>query len=388
MLSDEDTQFLNRVLTEIPAHGNVTDYRFFEPEMDEFLHQAGVDETTLSSNWRSFFKSVDQEVCTSCRASVSECTCSDQNHVSTVYFIDPDYVFREWAARIEDHNWFTEITTESIDNLNKRLIAESDSVGTIIFRIFFDGQRFENHSPDPLKPRLSVGFVNGKHADEEEYAYFWTEFIDVGFWKGLHNQLVQLQNPLSLRLCRKETAAVEINAESIEDELKNYFQGVGWDVSEQPQLVCHEVDDYIDIEDVNFVASENENSRALLCECDSDPEHWHFHYFTDGKLSDVTSSEVIETSRDRMRGNVNDYNNLSESRQDLGPFVRIFAVIIGVINIGPLAQFFEILEVDLTTQQTVGILIGIIVVNLILVLALVYLALWPVYRHRTFDWSI
>lgn len=388
MLSDEDAGFLNRCLSEIPSHGAVTDYRFFAPEMEEFLYQAGVDATDLSAGWHAFFSSEEQAVCASCRSSVAECGCASPNHVDTVYYLDPDYVFREWAERIDEQNWFNELSTESIDTLNKRVVAESDSVGGIVFRIFFDGQRFENHTPNPRKKRFPVGFVNAPHSHEEEFKFFWSDLLDHGFWSRLHGELVQLQNPLSLRLCRRDTDAVRVSSEEIEDELQAYFDAQELSTSEHPQLVCPEADEYIDIERVDFVASESDDSHILLCTCDADPNHWHFHYVTDGRLIDVTSSEVVNDARDRMRTNVTKYNNLSDSRQDLGPFVRFFAIILGIINIGPLVQFLQLLDVDFTTQQTIWMFLGTLGLNLLLTLALIYLALLPVYRLRTFDWTI
>jgi len=388
MLSDEDARFLNRCLSEVPSHGRVTEYRFCEPEVDEFLRQAGVDAADLSSGWRAFFTTASQQICASCKASVAECSCTAPDHVDTVYFLDPNYVFSEWVDRIADYNWFSGITTESIDDLNKRVVAESDSVGTIVFRVFFDGQQFEQYSPDPLKPRVSVGFVNGTYAADEEYVFFWMELVESGFWQGFHSQLVQLHNPISLRLCRKNTDAVHIGAEEIEDELQAYFADQDWEVSEQPQLACPGIDEYIDIEDVNFVASADAETHAVLCECDSNPDHWHFHYYTESELADVTNASVITDARKAMRSNATRYNRLSDTRQDLGPFVRFFAIILGVINIGPLVQFIQVLEIDLTTRQTLALLGGTLGLNLILTLGLVYLALIPVYRLRTFDWSI
>lgn len=388
MLSDEDARFLNRCLSEVPSHGAVTDYQFFEPEMEEFLYQAGVDETDLSSGWHAFFTDEARDVCASCRSSVAECSCTDPNHVDTIYFIDPDYVFQKWAERIDQHEWFSETTTESIDDLNKRLVAESDSVGEVVFRVFFDGQRLENHSADPLKKRFPVGFVNAVHCQDEEYAFFWTEFLEHRFWSSLHGDIVQLQNPLSLRLCRLNTDAVSISTEEIEDELQAHFDTQGWDISEHPQLVCPDVDEYINIDQVDFVATAAEEAHALLCKCDSDPDHWHFHYFDDGRLTDVTTSDEVTEARDGMRTNITRYNNLSDSRQDLGPFVRFFAIILGIINLGPLVQFLQVMDVSLTPQQTVLTFVATLGLNLILTLALVYLALWPVYKLRTFDWSI
>jgi hypothetical protein len=89
-----------------------------------------------------------------------------------------------------------------------------------------------------------------------------------------------------------------------------------------------------------------------------------------------------------MRANITRYNNLSDSRQDLGPFVRFFAIILGIINLGPLVQFLQVMDVSLTPQQTVLTFLATLGLNLILTIALVYLALWPVYKLRTFDWSI
>jgi hypothetical protein len=388
MLSDEDSAFLNRCLSEVPSHGAVTDYHFFEPEMEEFLYQSGVDETDLSSGWQAFFNVEARNACASCRSSVADCSCTDPNHVETVYVIDPNYVFREWAERIEHHDWFSETTTESIDDLNKRLIAESDSVGEVVFRVFFDGQRLENHSANPIKKRFPVGFVNAIHSGEEEYTFFWTELLEHRFWSRLHSDVVRLQNPLSLRLCRLNTDAVSVSAEEIEDNLKEYFETEGMEVSEHPQLVCPDVDEYINIDQVDFVATDTENAHKLLCKCDSDPDHWHFHYFNNGQLRDVTSSDEITEARSGMRTNITKYNNLSDSRQDLGPFVRFFAIILGLINIGPLVQFLQLMEVNLSTQQTVLTFAGTLVLNLLLTGALVYLALWPVYKLRTFDWTI
>lgn len=387
MISKSDAQFINRCLGEIPSQGNITNHQFFESDVSEFLDNIGFEKEDLSHPWVHYFTSKPGNYCSKCRTDQNHCRCESPISEDTVYFLDANKLVSEWSDTVSSQNWFISQELTKISESSWKLECESESIGEVVFRIFTDGKLMYDVSPDPATRSLIIGFANHEYLRETDFSYWWAELLYSEFWGNVHRDLLNIQEPLSLPLCRYNAAAAQTNAEAIEDGFSAFFEKNGLSVVEEAQTVCPGVNQYVPVGEVNLVASK-ENQHILLCNCDVRPDHWHLHLYTDSNLVDVTKSDLAVRARDLMRDKIKRYNELADARTDIPAAAKILAPVMGLGLIAPLLQLVELFDLGLTTQQGLFILVSIVIIQLLLGASVLYFALKPLYDIRSMSWNI
>jgi len=389
MLFDDDISFLARCLYQIPDHGEIVNYEFTKPEIDSFIVEAGIDPDDIGQDWKDFFISYRNRLCSNCKSSEDECSCPNQNVVDICYKLNPETIIEEWSKNISERDWFASVTVEKVRDLHWKLLADSDSLGEVTFRVFFDGKRFESYEPDTTKLRFPVGFVNTSHANPQEYIFSWSDLLDPSFWGNTRDELIRLQKPISLPICRESSPAAETNREAIVDSIRNYLDKNEYSVSEQPSYSLPQVDEYLEISSVKVVGEHpSDGSAVLVCSCEFGDGGLHFHRYSEDGLVDVNQSEVATTAREEMRDKVSDFNQLYSGSDTLQPSAKSIGVLVTLIASIPFIQFINVVQLGLGKQKQLYILIGLFAFAIIAFLSIFFLVIYPARRIREYNWEI
>lgn len=377
MLSESEALFLNRCLREIPSTANITDIEFTENQITDMLVDVNVDESDLTRGWQRYFNRRTQEVL--------EGGVATGNTVEK-YHLNPQIIAEEWADEVDDKPWFAETRLEEVDDENWKFIAQSDGRGKLVFRLFFNGRRVEEYTPDALKGRFAVWFVEPQSIPDEEATFKWAEFLDDDFWRALQRDLLRLQDPRTVNICRTDSIAADDNMEGIEDAIKYKFRDCGLMVDEDPQADMAEIEEYID-GPILFGAKERDDAHLLVCECDLSPNHIHLHYVRDGKPAHLSESEYAEDIRDFVHDKVKEYHDLSAKKEDIPQTIRWLVVLFGAIGISQFLPVFSFFGVNPNSQIVTDTLIAVRIGSLIIGIAIVLYLLLPVIKFRRFSWT-
>ncbi|WP_227380932.1 hypothetical protein [Haladaptatus halobius] len=340
------------------------------------LSDVNVNESDLNRGWQRYFNARTQEV-------IEEGVATGDTEEK--YHLNPEVITKAWGDEIDDKSWFAETRLKQIDDESWQFIAQSDGRGELVFQLFFNGRRVEEYSPDALKSRFAVWFVEPQNIADEEATFKWTEFLDGEFWENLRSELLQVQNPRTINICRKNSVAAGDNMEGIEDAIQYKFRDCELAVDEDPLANNTEIEEYID-GPILFGAKTDDNNHLLVCECDLSPDHVHLHYVRDGKPSHLADSEYAETIQNFVREKVIRYNDLSAKKEDIPQTLRWLVVLFGAIGVSQFVPLFFFFGVSPSSQIVTDTLILVRVGSLIIGLAIIVYLLLPVIRFRRFSW--
>ena len=268
MLSESESIFLNRCLREIPTNGRIEDIEFTEEQVLTLISDVDLSEFDLNRGWARFFDSRSKDIVEE-GVSIGETT--------EMYRLSPEVIANDWADEVDSYSWFSETRLEQVDDESWCLTAQSDGRGELTFRLFFSGRRVEEYSPDALKNNFSVWFVEPRHTSEERATFRWSEFLRDDFWANLQRDLLRIQEPRTVDICRLDSVAASDNMEGIEDAIKYKFGKLNLEVEEDPEEDITEIEEYIDGPILFGARGDKDDSYLLVCECGRSPNQLHLH---------------------------------------------------------------------------------------------------------------
>ncbi|PSQ46115.1 hypothetical protein BRD15_10050 [Halobacteriales archaeon SW_6_65_15] len=377
MLSESEALFLNRCLREVPSTASIADIEFTEDHVTDMLADVDVDESDLTRGWQRYFNARTKEV-------VEEGVATGDTDER--YHLNPERIAEAWADEIDGKSWFAETRLEQVDEESWQFIAQSNGRGELVFRLFFNGRRVEEYTPDTLKGRFTVWFVEPKNVPDEEATFKWAEFLDDDFWETLQRDLLRLQDPRTVNICRNDSVAADDNMEGIEDAIKYKFEDCGLTVDEDPEADMPEIEEYID-GPVLFGAKEHDDAYLLVCECDLSPNHIHLHYVHDGKPAHLSESNYAEDICQFVHDKVKDYHELSAKKEDIPQTLKWLVALFGIITVPQFLPVFSFFGVNPNSQIVTNTLLFVQIGSLAIGLAIVLYLLLPVIRFRRFSWT-
>ena len=378
MLSESEAVLLNRCLREIPANGRIENIEFTEEQVLELISDVSLAESDLNRGWARFFDSRSKDIV--------------EDGVSTgetieMYRLSPEVIANDWADEVDGNSWFSETRLEQVDDESWCLIAQSDGRGELSFRLFFNGRRVEEYSPDALKNNFAVWFVEPRHTSDERATFRWAEFLQNDFWGDLQRNLLRIQEPRTVDICRLNSVAASDNMEGIEDAIKYKFRDLELEVEEDPEEDITEIEEYID-GPILFGAKEDQDSSYLIvCECDRSPNQLHLHYVRDGKPAYLSDSNHAEDVREFTRSKVKRYNELSAKKKDVLPILKWSAALLGAIGVSQVVPLFTFFGVQPDSQIVTNGLVVVLVVSLLIGIGVFVYMMLPVVAFRRFSWT-
>lgn len=378
MLSESESIFLNRCLREIPTNGRIEDIEFTEEQVLKLISDVNLSESGLNRGWARFFDSRSKDIVKE-GVSIGETT--------EMYRLSPEVIANDWADEVDSYSWFSETRLEQVDDESWCLTAQSDGRGELTFRLFFSGRRVEEYSPDALKNNFSVWFVEPRHTSEERATFRWAEFLRDDFWANLQRDLLRIQEPRTVDICRLDSVAASDNMEGIEDAIKYKFGKLNLEVEEDPEEDITEIEEYIDGPILFGARGEEDASYLLVCECGRSPNQLHLHYVREGKPAYLSDSSHADEVREFTRSKVKRYNELSAKKKDVLPILKWSAALLGAIGVSQVVPLFTFFGVQPDSQLVTNSLIVVLVASLIIGLSVFVYMLLPVIAFRRFSWT-
>lgn len=378
MISESEAVFLNRCLREIPTNNRIEHIEFTEEQVLKLISDINLSESDLNRGWERFFNCRSKDIV--------------EDGVSTgekteMYHLSPEVIATDWADEVDSQPWFSETRLEQVDDECWCLRAQSDGRGELTFRLFFNGRRVEEYSPDALKNNFAVWFVEPRHKPEERATFGWAEFLQDDFWENLQRDLLQIQEPRTVDICRLDSVAASDNMEGIEDAIRYKFGDLELKVEEDPEEDITEIEEYI-LGPILFGAKDDKDgSYLLVCECDRSPNQLHLHYVRDGKPAYLSNSSHSDEVREFTRNKVKRYNELSAKKKDVLPILKWSAALLGAIGVSQVVPLFTFFGVQPDSQLVTNSLIVVLMLFLVLGLSVFVYMLLPVIAFRRFGWT-
>lgn len=372
MISKDTVGFLHRCLCEVPPTAFIDDQRFEESELESFA----ADASDESLRWQRFF-SLDP---------------AHSDDEEDGYSLDREILAREWCESVRDKPWFSSVSDPTWRSDYVCVVtATSRGRGEVKFPLYFHGQDIENADPDPVVGVFPVWFIEPARGEDRDFVFGWFDVLENGFWDNLRSRLVEFQDPLSLEICKLDSAAISDNEEGVEDYIRLVAEKQEHSVIEHPETNenCLKAEDSLKLSDARFGVEIGDNSHLLVCDCDiSDKNSLHVHRICDGEPMTVEGNDEAENLQSTSRSKISYYNDLVADHKNVEQFVKIISGV-AIISLIQLAiELANILGFEITTAGTRGLVITSIsiVVPAIGFLAIVY-AIWPIIAHRLFSWS-
>lgn len=385
MLSNDEVDVINECL----FHGSGADakqYQHFEDEIVTYLSNQGLDSSYLPEIQR-LFEVREERLCSDHKESISACGCASSKETTFVeYLLSPEPLVTEWAESVRERGVFKEF-----DEKDDLTISAKYGDTTVSFNCFFDRDRLERYSFEPLSLEFGVDFTSPNRDQDEDWIFSWNDFLSDEFQDRFEGILQSFRSVISADFYEYEP--ISDFRGTVEETLRNYLKAQGYSIRREVGDVCPEATRYgIDTGQSNFAAIQGD-STIIICHCDKS-DGWHVHNFRNGSIESAESIREIDHMIDQISSRINKYRNLQQEKRTVSNFANTLTAVVAVItailvfdNLNPIAELLDLQQVSAQTANAFATLL--LLINTFVVVGLGIAIVRPYFNDIfRFTWEI
>lgn len=380
MVSKPQESFLREVIAEdVSARDPFTDIEFSESRIDQLIRRSDADN---SSSVRRFFQRFGYEICLNCGSMDSNCNCGSPDH-EQAYYLDPDYIIREWADDVANLNLYEDVLIE--ENGITKVKAVTSEFGEIVFKMVTDIGDLAGVETGVSDREFAVSLVEDDQINEEDDYFMWYQLTSENTHEDLHSKIRETYSLLFQRVCDMDSGAATDNINAIQENIRIYLQSKGFEQVDVTRAAGG-AGQVLEFNEVDF-AAEDENGVVVICGCDKSGSDVHLHYIVDGDIQPVSDCEPADKVAELIRSKLKDVETLRQKAYEINGRARGAVAVGTALGLGTLVPYvtglFNVAGLDLSNYPVSPE----ILIILFLFVGFVLL-LWPSVKLSLVSWDV